>query len=152
MPLTSCFYTVGIESVLPIGWRIFDQKSATALLYFGLDCILQKIYSRAILQRTIVDSSAFFERLRFVPIQPVCRRSRRIGWIFVWSGSELWSLFKHARLKLKNLKKPKAIDVLFKAYPMLPLACRSGRTVFKVQYSGIVDKNPWTSGMLIYEG
>jgi hypothetical protein len=44
--------------------------------------------------------------------------------IFVFSDSELWTLFKYSRLKLKNLK-PIAIDVLFKAYPMVPISCRS---------------------------
>ncbi len=36
----------------------------------------------------------WWKRLRFVPIQPICWRSRRIRWIFVWRGSELWRLFK----------------------------------------------------------
>jgi hypothetical protein len=60
-------------------------------------------------QRTIVDSPLFWipvwrKRSRFVSMQPVCWRSRRIRWIFVWSCSELWSLFKYSWLKLKNLK------------------------------------------------
>ncbi len=47
---------------------------------------------------------------------------QEVGFIFAWSGSELWSLFKCSRMKLKN-QKPIAVDVLFKAYPMVPLSC-----------------------------
>jgi hypothetical protein len=57
--------------------------------------------------------------LRFVAIQPVILTSRRIR----WGGSELWSLFKYSRSKFKN-QKPIAIDVLFQAYPMVPLLWR----------------------------
>jgi hypothetical protein len=32
--------------------------------------------------------------------------------------------FKYSRSKIKN-KKPIVVDVLIKAYPMLPLSCRS---------------------------
>ncbi len=49
---------------------------------------------------------------------------QEIRFVFAWSGSELWSLFKYSRGKLKN-QKPIAVDVLFKAYPMVPLSCRS---------------------------
>ncbi len=65
-------------------------------------------------------------------IHPVCQRSRRIRWVFEWSGPEVWSLFKYSRLKLKN-QKPIAVDVLFKAYPMVPLSCRyylAGRYIY----------------------
>ncbi len=44
---------------------------------------------------------------------------QEVGFIFVWSGSELWSSIKYSELKLKN-QKPIADDVLFKAYPMVP--------------------------------
>jgi hypothetical protein len=47
-----------------------------------------------------------------------------IGFIFAWSGSGLWTIIKYSRSKIKN-KKPIAVDVLFKAYPMVPLSCRS---------------------------
>jgi hypothetical protein len=49
---------------------------------------------------------------------------QEIGFIYAWSGSELWSLFKYSRVKLKN-QKSIAVNVLFKAYPMVPLSCRS---------------------------
>ncbi len=56
--------------------------------------------------------------------QPVIPTSRRIRCIFVWSGSELWTLLKYSRSKLKN-------QCFFKAYPMIPLSglIQSGRTV-----------------------
>ncbi len=52
---------------------------------------------------------------------------QEVGFIFAWIGSELWSLFQYSRVKLKNLK-PIAVDVLFKAYPRVPLSCRSNLT------------------------
>ncbi len=45
--------------------------------------------------------------------------NQEVGFIFEWSGSELWTLIKYSRSKIKN-KKPIAGDVLFKAYPMVP--------------------------------
>ncbi len=49
---------------------------------------------------------------------------QEVGLVFAWSGSELWRLFKYSRVKLKN-QNPIAVDVLFKAYRMVPLSCRS---------------------------
>ncbi len=57
-------------------------------------------------------------------IQTMIRTSRRLDSFFVWSGSELWSLFKYSKLTLKN-QKPLALDVFFKAYP---ISCRSNLT------------------------
>ncbi len=51
-------------------------------------------------------------------------KKNEVGFIFAWSGSELWSLFKYSRVKFKK-SKPLAVDVLFKGYPMVPLSCRS---------------------------
>jgi hypothetical protein len=57
-----------IESLLPIGWRTFIRGKTNrpkVLLYFGLDCgmleFFKYLYSRAVLQRTIVDFPAFLE-------------------------------------------------------------------------------------------
>ncbi len=47
---------------------------------------------------------------------------QEVGFFFAWSGSELLNLFKYSTVKLKNQK---PIAVLFKAYPMVPLSCRS---------------------------
>jgi hypothetical protein len=58
--------------------------------------------------------------------QPIGRKDSKqtgkqeVGFIFVWSGSDLWTLFKYSRSKLKN-QKHIAVDVLFKAYPIIPL-------------------------------
>jgi hypothetical protein len=38
---------------------------------------------------------------------------QEVGFIFAWSGSELWNLFKYSRVKLKN-QKPLAVDVFLK--------------------------------------
>ncbi len=51
-------------------------------------------------------------------------KNEEIRWIFVWSSKELWTLFKIQDQNLKN-QKPMAVDVLFRAYPMVPLSCRS---------------------------
>ncbi len=48
------------------------------------------------------------------------QNKQEVGFIFVWSSSELWSLFKYSRVKFKN-QKPIPVDVLFKAYPMDPI-------------------------------
>jgi hypothetical protein len=64
------------------------------------------------------------KRSRFEHMQTVNRTSRRIRGLFAWSGSELWSLFKNSKSKLKNWIHI-AVDVLFQAYPMVPLSCRS---------------------------
>ena len=45
------------------------------------------------------------------------RNKQEVGFIFAWSGSELLSLLKYSRVKLKS-QKPFAVDVLFKAYPV----------------------------------
>jgi hypothetical protein len=57
---------VCIESFLPIGCRtLFVEKicQRAALFWFGLRVVgfLQTFYSRAVIQRTIVDSPAFLE-------------------------------------------------------------------------------------------
>ncbi len=79
--------------------------------------------SAAISFRFFIFSLEYFKRL--------CQISRRIRGIFVWSGSELWSLFKYSKLNLKN-QNPIAVDDIFKAYQMVPttlMQIHSGRTV-----------------------
>ncbi len=110
------------------------KKSAKVLQYFGLDSrnvgilqIHEPSSKEQLLTLPHFWSPVGRKRLGFVPIKPVCWRRRRIRWIFVWSCSELWSLFKYSRLKLKNLK-PIGADVHFKAYPIVPLSWRSNLT------------------------
>jgi hypothetical protein len=113
------------------GYKPWSQFCGQETILVGLRVVgfLQTFYSRAVIQRTIVESPHFWgvvwwKRLRFVTIQPVIPTSGSIRCIFIFSGSELWSLFKYSELKLKN-QDPIATDVLFKAYPMIPLSCRS---------------------------
>jgi hypothetical protein len=71
---------------------LFDKniRRNAALFWFALQDvgIFQIFYSRAVIQRTIVDSPALFEtglaeKITVCAVQPVCRRSRRIRGIFV---------------------------------------------------------------------
>ncbi len=89
------------------------KKSAKVLHYTGLACgmleFLHIFFSQVVIQRAIVDFPAFWrpvwgKRLRFVTMQSLTPTSRMIRCIFLWSGSELWSLFKNSRSKLKNQK------------------------------------------------
>ncbi len=83
------------------------KKSAKVLHYSGLDCgmleFLQIFFSQAVIQRPIADFPAFLETGLAEEIevcdhiQPVIPTSRRIRYIFVWSGSKLWGLFKNSR-------------------------------------------------------
>ncbi len=74
------------------------KNAALWLYYFALHCVFVSPVDvdnvGAVSQVPIFWSPVWRKRLRFMPIQPVCRRSRRFRWIFVWSGSEFWSLFK----------------------------------------------------------
>ncbi len=88
------------------GALLFVEKSAKGLHYrywFRLRDvgIFQIFYSRALIQRTIVDFPAFLEPGLAKKI-PVCAHTYRdpnkqeAGFIFVWSSSEPWSLFKNS--------------------------------------------------------
>jgi hypothetical protein len=57
-------------------------------------------------------------------MQTVIQSSRRLD-SFLQEAAQNFELFiKHSRSKIKN-KKPIAVDILFKAYPMVTLSCRS---------------------------
>ncbi len=137
MNLTFClFRSWFVQNPFFIGWRtIISWKNPPkyVLHYFSLDCGMLEFvkYSsykpeskEQLLTLPHFWSPVRWKRSRLVPIQPVCQISRRIRRIFVWSGSELWSLFKYSKLNLKNLS-PIAVDDIFKAYQMVPLSCRS---------------------------
>jgi hypothetical protein len=92
-------------------------------------------YSRAEIQRTIVDSPAFLEHGSAEKIAVYAHTNHHpnkqdVGFSFVWSESELRNLFKYSTLKWIN-QKPKAGDAFFKDYPIMRLSCRSnsGRTI-----------------------
>jgi hypothetical protein len=127
---------VWIESFLPIGcrtfiwWNIRNIRQNVAPFLFGLRVlgIFQILYSRAVLQRTVVDFPAFLEtgvakRLRFAHIEPVCCRSRRIRGTVLLFLYEVAQNFELKHLK-SNIKKSETyrivVDVPFKAYPMVP--------------------------------
>ncbi len=95
--------TVCIESCLPIGWRTFiwwknPPKCTTILVWIA------EWWMQATIQWTIDVSPAFLEhgRSRFEHMQTTIRTSRRIRGLFAWSGSELWTLIKYLRSKIKN--------------------------------------------------
>jgi hypothetical protein len=52
------------------------------------------------------------------------QNKQEVGFIFAWSGSELWTLVKYSRSKIKNLKHI-AVDVLLKGFPMITFSYRS---------------------------
>jgi hypothetical protein len=128
--------TVCLESFLPVGCHTFicwKNPQSAALFWFGLRIVgfLHIFYSQAVIPRKIVDcifGARFGRKNRgmcpYKMIQPVIPTRRMITGISVWSGSELWSLFKYSKLKLKNWK-PTEVDALFYAYLMVPLTWRS---------------------------
>ncbi len=83
---------------------------------------------QAIIQRTIVDSPAFLVHGLAEKVA-VCAHTNRdpnkhdVRFIFVWSGSELWS-FSNIQKKIKKSKTNISGWWLFKAYPMIPLSGR----------------------------
>ncbi len=81
----------------------------------GETSILQRIFS-------IIKRATDKRKTRFYTNHDP--NKHEVGYIFAWSGSKLWILFKYSRVNFKN-QKPIAVDVLFKAYPMVPLSCRS---------------------------
>jgi hypothetical protein len=106
------------------GALLFDEKirQRAALFWFGLRDV-GLFYSRAVVQRTIFYFPAFLEY--------GSAESEQAGGLETF----LSEAAQNSQLKLKN-QKPTAVDVFFKAYPMIPLSCRSnqaGRT-FYVQF------------------
>ncbi len=103
-------------------WAV-SFKNESNLLLVRITHDLHKILS-------IDVSPAFLEHISAEKKIAVWARANRdpnkqeIGFIFAWSSSELWTLIKYSRVKIKN-KKPLAVDVLFKAYPMVPLSRRT---------------------------
>jgi hypothetical protein len=101
-------------------WDLFRQTRAPKMrkrhqLFFGLQLVSKEFQHPAIQTKIEQHYGGFFHQIK-VPVerqdcmQTVIKTSRRF--------------FKYSRVKLKN-HKPIAADVLFKAYPMVPLSCRS---------------------------
>ncbi len=131
---------VCLESFLPISccpficWK--NPPKWCSILVWIADCRFSSLTSRNLknncrLSRIFRGRFGGKDRGWFVHIQPVIPTRKMIRGIFVWSGSELWSFFKNSRLKLK-LQKPIAVDVLFQAYPMVPLSGWSNLVPLKV--------------------
>ncbi len=101
-------FTVCIESCLPIGWR--TEKSAKVQLYFGSGCRMMEFFTcepqskEQLMSLPHLWSTVWWKRSRLEHMQTVNRTSRRIGGLFAWSGSELWSCFKYSRSKIKKFK------------------------------------------------
>jgi hypothetical protein len=86
-------------------------------------------YSRAPIQRTNDVSPAFLEHSSAEKIAAGAHANRdpnkqEVGFIFTRSGSELSTPIKYSISKIRN-QKPIAVNVLFKAYLMISLSCRS---------------------------
>jgi hypothetical protein len=86
MPPTSCFFGTGFvlnPFFLLAGALLFDEKSAKGLHYFSLHCGMLEFLKYSAHEPsskeqllTVPDfwSPVWRKRLRFVPIQPVCRK------------------------------------------------------------------------------
>ncbi len=102
------WFTVCIESCLPIGWRTFiwwknPPKFSYILVWIAewwnfFTCEPQS--KEQLMSLLHLWSTVWRKRSRLQHMQPVNRISRRIGGLFAWSGSELWSCFKYSRSKI----------------------------------------------------
>ncbi len=114
------------ESCLPIGWCTFiwwkNPPKCCSVLVWIAGCWNSLLTSRnpknnwclsRILEHGSVEKIAIWAHSNRDP------NKQKVGFIFAWSGSELWTLKQYSRSKIKN-QKPIAVDVLFKAYPMVP--------------------------------
>ncbi len=128
---TSCFHHGCIESCLPIGWCTFiwwkNPPKCCFIFVWIAGCWNSLLTSRNPKNNWCL-SRIFVARFggKDHGLSTCKPWSKQVGgWIiFAWRGSELWTLIKYSRSKIKN-KKPTAVDVLFKPYPMVPLTCRS---------------------------
>ena len=101
-------FTVCIEPCFPIGWRTEKIRQSAALFWFGLRndefFTCEPKSKEQLMSLPHLWSTVWRKRLRLEHMQTVNRTSRRIGGLFAWSGSELWSCFKYSRSKIKKLK------------------------------------------------
>jgi hypothetical protein len=92
------------------GALLFDEKirQSAALFWFGLRDV-GILYSWAVIRRSIDDSPAFLEHGSAEKIAVWAHANRdpnnqEVGLSFAWSGSELWTLIKYSRSKIKKIK------------------------------------------------
>jgi hypothetical protein len=102
--------------------------------------IFQIFYSRAVIQRTIVDFPAFLEHGSAEKIAVGAHTNRdpnkqEVG--FFYCMKRLLKSFQKFKTKTKKIKNPIAMDDFFKACPMTPLSCRSnlaGRYLYALMF------------------
>jgi hypothetical protein len=82
------------------GALLYDEKIRQVLLYYGFDCRPFVTYStnepfskEQLLTLPHFWSSVWQKRLRFVPIQPVCRRNRGNG--FLYEAAQNFEVFSN---------------------------------------------------------
>jgi hypothetical protein len=102
------------------------------LFWFGLRVvgILQRFYSQAVFQRTIVDIPAFFGDWFCRKDCGLCTHNpsaKEVGGLEIFLNEPAQDFELHLKIQDQNLKnqKPLALNVLSEAYPMVPLSCRS---------------------------
>ncbi len=123
----------GLHRILSSYWLAhcyLMEKSTKVALYFGLGCRMMEFFTckpqskEQLMSLPHLWSTVWWKRSRLEHMQTVNRTCRRIRGLFASSGSQLWSLIKYSRSKIKNLKHI-VVDVLLKGYPMIPHSCRS---------------------------
>ncbi len=99
----------GLHRILSCYWLAhLMKKSAKVHLYFGLDCGMMEFLICKPQPKEQLMSLPHFrgmvrrKRSRFEHLQTVIRTSRRIRGLFAWSSSELWTLIKYSRSKIKS--------------------------------------------------
>ncbi len=101
----------GLHSILSSYWLAhcyLMKKSTKVQLFFGSDCGLMKFFTLKPQPKGQLMSFPHFwgpiwrKRSWLEHMQTVNRTSRRIRGLFAWSDSELWTLIKYSRSKIKN--------------------------------------------------
>ncbi len=100
---SSCLFRSRFYRILSTYWLAhfyLMKKSAKVLLYFGLNCGMWNSFL------TNCNLSRIFGAQIGKKIWAHANRDpnkQEVGFIFAWSGSELWTLIKYSRSKIKNL-------------------------------------------------
>ncbi len=107
--------------------HFYLMKKSAALIWFGLRDV-GILYSRAVIQDNWCLSRIFGARFgRKDCGLSTCKlwSTQAGGWILFFM-KRLQTLNSYQIFKIKN-QKPMTVDVLFKAYPIVPLSCRFNR-------------------------
>ncbi len=121
---------VCIESFLPVGWRTFiwwkSPPKCCSILVWIARCWNSLLTSRNPKNNWCL-SSIFVARFSGKDgFLSTCKPwSKQVGSWNHFCTKQLRTLNSCKIFKIKNNKKTKAVDVLFKAYPMVPFSCRS---------------------------